>query len=133
MKKEKGSNFGKYAGFWARFLALLLDCILLGAVSAILSGGNPKIQASINLAVGWLYFAFMESSIKQATLGKMVLGLKVTDIKGKKISFARATGRYFAKILSVIILFIGFIIVAFTEKKQGLHDKLAETLVLRNR
>ena len=131
MKKEKSSNSVKYAGFWVRFLAMVLDCILLGAVSTILSGGNNDIQGSISLAVGWLYFAFMESSVKQATLGKMVLGLKVTDINGKKISFARATGRYFAKILSAIILFIGFIMVAFTEKKQGLHDKLADTLVVR--
>lgn len=131
MKKERSSNSVKYAGFWVRFLAFILDSILIGAVATILSQGNNAIQSSISLAIGWLYFAFMESSVKQATLGKMVLGLKVTDMDGKKISFARATGRYFSKILSMIILLIGFIMIAFTEKKQGLHDKIAETLVIK--
>jgi uncharacterized RDD family membrane protein YckC len=74
----------------------------------------------------------LESSSMQATLGKMALGLKVTDLNGKQISFGKATGRYFAKIISAIILLIGFIMVAFTEKKQGLHDMIAGTLVVKN-
>jgi uncharacterized RDD family membrane protein YckC len=73
----------------------------------------------------------MESSSYQATLGKMIFGMKVTDLYGNRISFARATGRHFAKILSGMILGIGFIMVAFTERKQGLHDLLAGTLVRR--
>ena len=63
----------------------------------------------------------------------MALGMKVTDLAGNRISFLRATGRYFAKIISALILFIGFIMVAFTEKKQGLHDMIAGTLVVRTR
>jgi len=85
----------------------------------------------ITLIGGILYFVLMESSAKQGTLGKMALGLVVTDTNGNRISPARALGRYFAKILSGAILMIGFIMVAFTERKQGLHDMLANTLVLR--
>jgi uncharacterized RDD family membrane protein YckC len=79
----------------------------------------------------WLYEAFMESSSYQATLGKMICGMKVTDLNGSRISFERATGRHFAKWLSAIILCIGYIMVGLTERKQGLHDLLAGTLVQR--
>jgi uncharacterized RDD family membrane protein YckC len=81
-------------------------------------------------AAGWLYFALMESSSKQGTLGKMALSIVVTDVNGNRITFGRATGRYFGKILSGLILYIGYIMVAFTEKKQGLHDMIAGTLVV---
>lgn len=73
----------------------------------------------------------MESSAKQATLGKMALGIVVTDLEGARIGFGRATGRYFAKILSGLILGIGFLMAAFTERKQGLHDIIAGTLVVK--
>jgi uncharacterized RDD family membrane protein YckC len=72
----------------------------------------------------------MESSVKQGTVGKMILGIKVTTINGGRISFARATGRFFAKILSSLFLFIGYIMAAFTQRKQALHDIIAETLVI---
>jgi uncharacterized RDD family membrane protein YckC len=85
---------------------------------------------AIFVAGGWLYYAFMESSKNQGTLGKMALGLRVTDLDGKRISFARATGRYFAKILSNMTLWIGYIMAGFTSKKQALHDFVAGTLVL---
>ena len=75
--------------------------------------------------------AGFESSVYQATLGKMMLGLRVTDLHGKRISIGRAVGRYFAKILSAVILCIGFIMAAFTQKKQALHDLIAGTLVVR--
>jgi uncharacterized RDD family membrane protein YckC len=75
----------------------------------------------------------MESSSKQATLGKMALGIIVTDLEGQRISFGKATGRHFSKIVSGIILYIGFIMVAFTEKKQGLHDMMAGCLVVVKR
>ena len=81
--------------------------------------------------VSWLYFALMESSKQQATLGKMALGLKVTDMEGNKISFGRATGRYFGKILSGMIFMIGYILAGLTEKKQALHDMIAGCLVIR--
>jgi len=82
-------------------------------------------------AVGWLYYALMESSKQQATLGKMALGLKVTDMEGNKVSFGRATGRYFGKILSNMIFMIGYILAGLTEKKQALHDMIAGCLVIR--
>jgi len=123
----------RYAGFWIRFLAFILDSLIVGAVLGIVGMGT-KYGNNFNGAVGivawWLYFAFMESSNYQGTVGKLALGLKVTDVNRKKISFPRATGRHFAKFLSAIILLIGFIMIAFTNKKQGLHDKLADTLVV---
>jgi len=79
----------------------------------------------------WIYEAAMESSAKQATLGKMALGLKVTDVEGRRISFARATGRHFAKYISGMILLIGYIMAGFTARKQALHDMIAGTLVIR--
>ncbi len=73
----------------------------------------------------------MESSSQQATLGKIALGIMVTDLSGNRISFARASGRHFTKILSGIILYIGFIMAGFTEKKQALHDIIADCLVVK--
>ena len=78
----------------------------------------------------WIYYVVMESSSTQGTLGKMALGIKVTDLKGSRISFGRASGRHFGKFISALILSIGFIMVAFTQKKQGLHDKMASCLVV---
>jgi uncharacterized RDD family membrane protein YckC len=86
----------------------------------------------VSLLLQWLYFATMESSEHQGTLGKMALGLIVTDLNDQRISFPRATGRFFAKIISGLIpLGIGYIMAGFTEKKQALHDMIASTLVLR--
>ena len=87
----------------------------------------------ITAVIGWLYFALLESSPWQATLGKLALGMRVTDLEGHRISFPRALGRYLAKFLSLIILGIGFLMVGWTQRKQGLHDKLAKTLVLNGR
>ncbi|PXV52895.1 Uncharacterized membrane protein YckC, RDD family [Dyella jiangningensis] len=83
--------------------------------------------------ISWLYFAWCESSAWQGTVGKLALGIRVTDIDGKRIGFGRATGRYFAKILSGFTLGFGFLMVAWTQRKQGLHDMLAQTLVLNGR
>jgi uncharacterized RDD family membrane protein YckC len=83
------------------------------------------------LIIPWLYFALMESSSRQATLGKMAVRLQVTDVDGNRLSFLRASGRFFGKILSAIPCSIGFIMAGFTEKKQALHDILAGTLVVR--
>ena len=85
----------------------------------------------ISAVLKWLYYALLESSSWQATLGKMALGLQVTDLEGRRIGFGRATGRFFAKIISGIILYIGFIMAGFTEKKQALHDMIAGTLVVK--
>ena len=87
----------------------------------------------ITTVMAWLYFALLESSPWQATLGKLALGIRVTDLEGKRISLPRALGRYPAKFLSTIILGIGFLMVAWTRRKQGLHDMIAGTLVLNGR
>jgi uncharacterized RDD family membrane protein YckC len=79
----------------------------------------------------WLYEALLNSSSMQATPGKMVFGLRVTTLDGQRIGFGRATGRFFGKIVSGMIAYVGFIMVAFTERKQGLHDMMASTLVVR--
>lgn len=98
---------------------------------------DPKI-AIINAGLGllqiiiyWLYGAFMESSDRQATLGKMAVGIIVTDLNGDRLSFGRATGRHFAKIISGCTCLIGHIMAAFTEQKQALHDIIAGCLVVR--
>ena len=79
---------------------------------------------------GWLYSALMESSRYQATVGKLVLGIRVTGMQGQRISFGRATGRYFGKVLSCMTFCIGFMLAGFTEKKQALHDLVAGCLVI---
>ncbi|MBO9428036.1 RDD family protein [Sulfitobacter sp. R18_1] len=132
----------RYAGFWIRACAMLLDSIVVSIVGFvvivaiyILLPGEPLGEAlaiCAQILVPWVYFASMESSGKQATLGKMALGIKVTDMSGRPISFGRATGRFFSKFLSQIILLFGFFMAAWTEKKQGLHDKIANTLVIKD-
>jgi uncharacterized RDD family membrane protein YckC len=86
--------------------------------------------AVIVLAIRWVYFAYMESSPRQATFGKAALGLVVIDGGGHRISFLRATGRWLGKLLSWATLGIGFYLIQFTEKKQGLHDLIADTFVV---
>jgi uncharacterized RDD family membrane protein YckC len=100
------------------------------------SSQNPDAArgfALILLVGWWLYFAIMESSAKGATLGKMLLHLRVTDMKGDRISFARATGRFFAKALGILTFYIGFLIAVFTAKKQALHDLISGCLVVREK
>jgi uncharacterized RDD family membrane protein YckC len=87
----------------------------------------------LGIGLQWLYYAMLESSEWQATLGKKILHLQVTDMFGKRMSFARASGRYFGKLLNQLLpLPIGFIIAGFTEKKQALHDFIAGTVVVYN-
>ena len=134
----------KYAGFWIRFWAYFIDFIiyvLLCALSGLLVGiwsemahtpvssESPNVYV-ISWLVGWLYFSLFEASAWQATPGKRIMGLRVADLMGRRISFLRATGRYFSKIISGIILCIGYIMIGLTEKKQGLHDTMASTFVL---
>ena len=82
------------------------------------------------LLTGWLYFSLMESSSQQGTLGKMALSIKVTDMNGSRISFGRASGRYFGKFISNLTLGIGYIMAGFTQQKQALHDIIAGCLVV---
>ena len=86
---------------------------------------------SVTIVINWLYYALMESSKTQGTVGKLALKIKVTDYDYKRISFARASGRYFGKIISSFIFMIGYIMIGFTEKKQGLHDIMANCYVIK--
>jgi uncharacterized RDD family membrane protein YckC/Tfp pilus assembly protein PilE len=137
---------GVYAGFWKRFAAFVLDYIIIlvlammaGAVIGLIYGvgaGAPTddaasgLSAIAGLLVWWLYYALMESSSTQATLGKMALGIRVVDRGGNAVSFGRATGRNFAKFLSGMILMIGYLMAGFTSRKQALHDIMAGCLVV---
>jgi uncharacterized RDD family membrane protein YckC len=141
-----------YAGFWRRLAAYLIDFVLLiiGLVVILLvigifvgiallsTGQDNTTNAGLSVAIyliaivlSWVYFAGLESSGWQATVGKRAMNLVVTDVYGRRISFGRATGRYFAKILSGLTLLIGYLMIAFTPRKQGLHDMIAGTLVVR--
>jgi uncharacterized RDD family membrane protein YckC/phage FluMu protein Com len=140
------------AGFWLRFVAYFLDSLIVGAAMCVVAipfgvlaglqgqpggagpnqmGGADAAVNLINIIVTWLYFAFQESSSAQATLGKRAVGIIVTDMDGNPISFGRATGRHFGKIVSGCLCLAGYIMAAFTEHKQALHDMMAGTLVVR--
>ena len=143
----------QYANFGQRLLAFILDSILaaiiagmIGAMLGLMAGLGGAVTGADDSAVsdvvdllgllagtaaGWLYEALLVSSSYQATLGKMALGIVVTDMQGRRISFLRATGRYFGKIVSGMLIMIGYLMQPFTEKRQTLHDIMAGCLVLR--
>ncbi len=152
----------EYGGFWLRFLAYLIDgavitlgiifvgipLVFLTGLGTLLSQIHPEedlndagfwlilavifLFATVSLAVTWLYHALMESSEWQATVGKKALGLVVTDMAGRRVSFWRATGRHFGKIVTNMVpAFIGYIMAGFTQQKQALHDMIAGCLILR--
>lgn len=151
-----------YAGFWLRFVAYLIDSVILGIVYVVLivvvifaSGIAAMLRnlpehptpdmflrgafivailvlMAIATVITWLYYAWMESSPSQGTLGKMAMGLIVTDMQYRPVSFARSSGRFFARFITRLIpLWIGYIMAGFTAKKQALHDMIASCLVLR--
>jgi uncharacterized RDD family membrane protein YckC len=127
----------RYAGFWLRFAAYFIDAIILNVVNVLIyliTGSEiltpelvPQLIA-VTFNIG--YFVVMESSDKQATLGKMAVGIYVTDTNGERISPGKALGRLFGKIISAIPLLFGFLMAGFTDRKQALHDIIANTLVL---
>ena len=143
-----------YATFWHRFVAFVVDAFLHSIITFVI--GFPigvilfliiyekvydknliylweqGIGVVLRILVGWFYFALQEPSRFEATLGKTSMKLRVVGLSGERISFGRATGRYFGKMLSQLTLLIGYLIQPFTEKKQALHDMLAETLVVRD-
>ena len=117
-----------YAGFWQRFAASFLDGLIM-IIPALIFNYVIKIPIA-STVIGWLYFALLESGPSQATIGKKALGIKVTNLTGGRLTFGQATGRYFGKILSTIILFIGYFMMLWDDKNQTLHDKLAGALVV---
>jgi len=120
-------------GFWERFGASFLDGIIIGICNFLLqlALGDNVGTSLLSLVIGWLYFALQESGSAQATIGKKALGLKVVNMEGQRISFGQATGRHFGKFISAIILFIGYLMMLWDEKKQTLHDKMANTQVVK--
>jgi uncharacterized RDD family membrane protein YckC len=142
-----------YAGFWRRWAALFLDQIIIGLPLSVvffflslalgLAGGFGKSDPNpvgvivmqlvfymVWFAVALVYYAGLESSEAQATFGKRALGIKVTDLDGKRITFKHAAGRWFAAALSYMSLYIGYAMAGFTQRKQALHDIVAGTLVV---
>lgn len=146
-----------YAEFWRRLLALLLDMsflivgwmaflgIIYGAMNLVFWVGDKSIHIStllpfiwgfgiiLMVVTHWFYFTVSESSSLQATLGKRIMKVIVTDLKEHRITLGKANLRYFCKIISLLLLFSGFIIAGFTEKRQALHDKIVGTIVLNYR
>ncbi len=120
-----------YAGFWLRFAAVIIDGVLLGIVNQLL--GLNEHQWFISAIITLVYYAGMESSKYQGTLGKIALGLRVTDMNGSRTSPLKAVLRNLGKYVSAFILCIGFLMIAFTAKKQGLHDIMAGTLVVKRK
>ncbi len=150
----------KYAGFWIRVVAYFIDSLIisafgfvltlvLGLFAGVFAALGQKIQFDPqtvpnytfiwttvfsvyfgSLVLLWLYFALQYSSRNQGTFGMRAVGIKVVDYDYQRISFSQATGRHFAHYLSAFILYIGFFMIAFTERKQGLHDFMARTYVV---
>lgn len=135
----------KYASIFRRLIAFFIDCtaliflymaiglilgisIFAGPISTLPMVGFWYYGGMIGFS--WLYFVLFEISEMQATPGKKLLGLKVVDLSGEKIGFWRGTVRYFSKTLSRLFLMFGFLMIAFTKKKQALHDKIASTLII---
>jgi len=145
-----------YGGFWIRVLAHLIDGVIVGLpiiplvivfllpsiIKTVQSGAEDQPPAwvfttlplvlLVAVCVPWLYEALLTSSSWQGTIGKRILHLKVTDMEGHRISFGRASGRFFAKFVSNLVCSLLYVIVAFTERKQGLHDMVAGTLVWKS-
>lgn len=148
-----------YAGFWRRVGAALIDSLFIAILSAVFCGivagilflivksnavsgnvgdaksdlvgyGSIALFVAGPLLISWLYFAKLESSARRATFGKETMKICVTDVDGNRLSFGRASARYFAKLLSAIPAYIGFLMIAFTAKKQGLHDIIASSVVV---
>jgi len=147
-----------HAGFWKRFAAYMIDAAILYFFilnfywffraqiefyldnDALMGLDSNLFKLSTQYAMygvmlwtiifQWCYFAGFESSPLRATPGKLAIGLYVTDLKGERISFPRATGRHFAKIISGLIFLIGYLMAGFTEYSQALHDKISDCFVL---
>jgi uncharacterized RDD family membrane protein YckC len=135
-----------YANFGQRFLAFLIDFLVLFIATSIIwlifqlpiPDRHTDLFGAIVLFVNpfgslfsWLYYAIMESSMHQGTLGKIALGIRVVNVKGEKISFMNATGRFFGKFISSFLLGFGYFMIIFTKKHQALHDIMASTYLIK--
>jgi uncharacterized RDD family membrane protein YckC len=133
----------EYAGFWIRLVACIIDLVILGMGLWIIgllfqrspeeAGGLSAIGGILQIVLGFLYMPVLWSSPMQATIGQKICGLRVIRPGGNRISFERGIARVLAMILSGALLCIGHLMVAFTERKRGLHDVLAGTYVVKER
>jgi uncharacterized RDD family membrane protein YckC len=140
----------QYAGFWARTAAHLMDLlvasILFSPFEIVLYfhsslkwdqyASDPHYtiaRCTLSMTVWWLYAALLERSRRQATLGKRIVGLKVTDLEGNRISFSRATARFLGTFLCDASCGIGYLMAAFSTRKQALHDMIAGTVVVASK
>ena len=149
MTTSRDLNSVIYVGFWKRVLASLIDSLVMLIpyiimeatvpyilidiiMEATVSGKDyPFLNPLIQILFRWAYTAGLQSSYWQATVGKKVLGIIVVDEYGDRLTLKRATGRFFAEILSALLLCIGYMMVGWTKHKQGLHDKIAKTFVIK--
>jgi len=126
-----------YAGFWLRAAAYVIDyvlaivCLILVFLVFSVEDETGGLASLLSICTMWIYFTLFESSKWQATPGKRLLKIRVTDLSGSRITIGRAAARNLARILSGLLLGIGYIMAAFTDKKQALHDQMANTLVLK--
>lgn len=149
------ASYSGFGSFWERFLAYCIDgailtlgSVVVGFLGAFFIGFVMALMGMeieemedffvvlyyiLAFGLSWLYFTIMESSKLQATLGKKICNLVVTDTAGNRITFLRANGRFWSKFISGAIFAIGYIMAAFTEKHQALHDMIAETLVVKKK
>lgn len=125
----------KYAGFWIRLAATLIDVLVIGIPASILqvglifaTGSNSMMYVVELAAVALVIYL---DGIKGGTPGKLILGMRIVNEKGKYIGIPMAILRYIGKILSGIILLIGYLMIAWDKRKQGLHDKIAKTFVVK--
>ncbi|HUE75544.1 MAG TPA: RDD family protein [Chloroflexota bacterium] len=143
-----------YPSFWRRLIAGIADAVILGILALVMGqalaifaihpalGLGTRDADVIGLVVNftvvaalimsWLYYTLFESSAKQATPGKIILGLVVTDLNGRRLSLGRANARFWTRALSVLTLMIGFLLAAFTRRRQTLHDIVSGCLVMRS-
>jgi uncharacterized RDD family membrane protein YckC len=143
--KVSNSNKIQYAGFWDRFAALIADIVVLVLLGlgigfflvlfrtamGLEPAWSDNTDRALGLVIGWFYFAGMEASRFQATLGKLGIGIMVLDVEGGRVSFKMASWRYVAKLISWVVFFLGFIVAAFTPRKQAFHDFAANTIVVK--
>jgi uncharacterized RDD family membrane protein YckC len=143
--RPAGAAIAGYGGFWIRLVAYVIDYVVIVVIGVVfgavlgfvvgMTGGTKETAKAggyvVGFLVSWFYFALMESSERGATLGKRALGLRVVTDQGQRLSFGTATARFFSKLVSALILCIGFVMIGFTDRKRGLHDMMAGTLVIK--
>lgn len=136
----------RYAGFWIRAVAALIDSVIFYALFYLtlkvlgidyfslvldpvaMQAAMPKVII-VALLLGFGYYIYFNASKYQGTPGKMVMGIKIGEMDGSRITMLKSVGRYFAYCLAAMILFIGLFMIGWDKKKQGLHDKICNTLV----